>query len=405
MKKRLISLLLLTLMTPSMLLSSCNKTDNGDEFSPEKLEASVVWKNGASGVVTFVLDDGDHTTAGFVRDEMQNKYSELRVSYALITSKIATIQTTDDETAYRMTDDGKYVYTLKDSEVEYWRSHIDAGYCEFLSHSWTHAKWGQNDNGGEQTLTDYSGNPTGTKVFPKGHITMELAASQQLLRDVFGQSGQYFVKPGTGMKEFPFYTSLLTGGSIYEGARSTAKALNDPSKLKGSYLDINAWMVAATDSPYAWNDFIDQAVKDGQWATFCIHNIAPDGTSPSGHYIFQENADITFAYANALALRGKLWIATMTEAANYIRLRNATTVSAELKTQDSVTVKLRTSLSGEYFDDIALTVRVEIPDSWSGKVNVSNGSTAQIQSDSNGNYVYLELIPTKDTVSFTLTQA
>lgn len=403
MKKRIVSLLLLALMTPSLLLSSCNDTD--DDASSKKLEASVVWKNGADGVVTFVLDDGDHATADFVRDEMQNKYSELRVSYALKTGKIATIQTTDDKTAYRMTDDGKYVYILNDSEVEYWRSHLDAGYCEFLSHSWTHDKWGQNDNGGEQILTDYRGNQTGTKVFPKGHITMELAASQQLLRDEFGQSGQYFVKPGTGMKEFPFYTSLLTGGSIYEGARSTQKALNDPGKLKGSYLDINAWMVAATDSPYSWNDFIDEAVRDGQWATFCIHNIVPNGTSPSGHYIHQENADVTFAYANALASRGKLWIATMTDAANYIRLRNATTVSAELKTQDSVTVKLRTTLSGEHFDDIALTVRVEVPDSWSGNVNVSNGGTVQIQSDSNGSYVYLELIPTTDNVSLTLTQA
>lgn len=370
-------------------------------------EASVVWKDGAAGIVTFVLDDGNHATADFVREEMLHKYSALRVSYALITNRLATIKTTDDKSEYAKTSDGKYIYTVNAEEVAYWQTHLAANnYCDLLSHSWTHDKWGKNDDGGEQELTDYSGNKTGTKEFPKGHITMELAASKQLLVDLFGQTGQYFVKPGTGMKEYDFYLDLLTGGTIYEGARSTNKALNDPDSM-GDFLNINSWMVTATETPDQWNAFIDQAVAEGKWATFCIHNIVSDyAKDPSGHYIFQKNADAMFAHANALAASGDLWIATMTEAANYIRLRNATTVTAETYREDRVTLNVSTTLEGEHFDDIDLTVKVAVPNGWSGTVTVSNGMTAEVETDANGAcFVYLNLRPTTAGAQYVLTQA
>lgn len=399
-------MLLLALMTPSMLLASCSRS-SADDASDKDVQAEIVWKDGAQGIVTFVFDDGDHATADFVRGSMLERFPNLRASYALVAKRLADIQTTSDGDAYLMTDGGRYVYTLKDSEVEYWRSHLESDYCEFLSHSWTHDKWGQNDNGGEQTLTDYSGTATGTNVFPKGHITMELAASKQLLMDVFGQSGQYFVKPGTGMKEYKFYTDLLTGGSIYEGARSTSKALNDPNKLKGRYLDINSWMVAATESADQWNDFIDQAVTEGKWATFCIHNIvADDVSSPSGHYIYRKDANVTFAYANALASRGDVWIATLTEAANYIRLRNATKVSAKLRDGNSLSVSLRTSLGDGSFGDIALTVRVSVPEDWSDTVSVSDGTTLKVQNDGDESFVYLNAsFDDSDRLGYVLTSA
>ena len=92
--------------------------------------AEIVWHGGAQGVVTFVIDDGDHATADFVREEMLHKYSALRVSYALITKNLATIKTTADGTAYEMTEDHKYVYTANQNEVNYWRSHLAASnYC------------------------------------------------------------------------------------------------------------------------------------------------------------------------------------------------------------------------------------------------------------------------------------
>lgn len=371
-------------------------------------DASIVYKDGADGIVTFVLDDGDHATADFVKEEMLHKYSALRVSYALITKKLATIQTNADKTEYQKDENGKYIYTKNESEISYWQTHLAANnYCEFLSHSWTHAKWGQNDDGGDQILTDYNGKETGTQAFPKGHITMELAASKQILMDEFGQTGQYFVKPGTGMKEYDFYLDLLTGGTIYEGARTTNKKLNDPDDIKGDFFHIDAYMVAATESPDAWNSFIDQAVSEGKWATFCIHNIVSDyAKDPTGHYILQKNADEMFAHANALSANGKLWIATMTEAANYLRLRNATTVSAETYRDEKVTLKISTTLEGENFEDIALTVKVAVPTGWSGTVNVTGGMTAEVQTDADGAcFVYLQVHPTATVAQIVLTQA
>lgn len=375
-----------------------------DETAQTKAE--VVWRGGADGVVTFVIDDGDHATADFVLEEMLHKYSALRVSYALITNRLATIQTTDDGSEYQMTADGKYVYTANEAEVNFWRSHLAANnYCELLSHSWTHDKWGMNDDGGEQELTDYSGNKTGTKTFPKGHITMELAASKQILIELFSQDARYFVKPGTGMKEYDFYLNLLTGGTIYSAGRNTNKQLNDLSQFRTAYSDINAYMVTATESPDAWNAFIDSAVEEGKWATFCIHRIVVNNLPTTGHYIYQKNADAMFAHANELATQGKLWIATMTEATDYARLRNQATVIAETYRDESVSVTLTAtnppSEFGETFDGISLTVKIAVPDNWNGTVNASNGAVVEVQSDASGNFVYLDMIPSETAVVLT----
>ncbi len=368
--------------------------------------AEIVWRGGAAGVVTFVIDDGDHATADFVREEMLHKYSALRVSYALITNRLATIKTTADGSAYEMTEDNKYVYTVNEDEVAFWRSHLAANnYCELLSHSWTHDKWGENDDGGEQTLTDYDGKPTGTKTFPKGHITMELAASKQLLVELFSQDSRYFVMPGTGMKASDYYLNLLQGGSIYAGSRNTINELNDLSQFATKHSTINAYMIAASESPDAWNDFIDLAIKEGKWATFCIHKIVADYTPASGHYIYQKNADAMFAHANTLAAEGKLWIATMTEAADYARLRKAATVKAETFRDESVSVTLTAtnpeSGIGETFEGISLTVKVAVPAGWSGTVNASNGATAEVQSDATGTYVYIDIVPSETPVTLT----
>ena len=267
--------------------------------------------------------------------------------------------------------------------------------------------WGQNDDGGEQILTDYAGKETGKKTFPKGNITMELAASKQLLVELFSQDARYFVKPGTGMKEFEFYLSLLKGGTIYSASRTTNKALNDVSQFGEAYSEVNAWMVTAAESPEAWNAFIDQAIGEGKWATFCIHKIVADNLPASGHYIYQKNADILFNHANTLSSEGKLWIATMTEATDYARLRNYAKVTAETFRDERVDVTLTADevpsnlTAGESFNHVSLTVKVAVPSGWSGTVTASNGASAEVQTDASGNFVYIDIVPSNAAVTLT----
>lgn len=374
--------------------------------------AEIVWRGGAQGVVTFVIDDGDHETADFVLEEMLHKYSALRVSYALIMKNLATIKTTADGTAYEMTEDNKYVYTADQDEVNFWRSHLAANnYCELLSHSWTHLPWGQNDDGGEQQLTDYNGTNTKKETFPKGHITMELAASKQLLVELFSQDARYFIMPGTGMKPSQYYLDLLTGGTIYSAGRTTQqgenKTWNKVEDFASAYSSINAYMIASTESPTEWTDFIDRAIADGTWATFCIHKIVADNYPATGHYIYQKNADILFNHANTLASEGKLWIATMTEATDYARLRNYAKVTAETFRDERVEVTLTVDglpsnlTTGESLDHISLTVKVAVPSDWSGTVAASNGASAEVQTDASGNFVYIDIVPSDAAVTLT----
>lgn len=378
-----------------------------EPFAGKPMTSEIVYPNNAKGAVSFVVDDGYQDTTLIISEQLLPKYENLRISYALIANSLAELDSdygADGIEQYFFDINGNYEYFFTNRKnVNFWTEHLaENDYCEVLSHSYTHSMWGNDDNGGEQIVQ--TGNGTTTLVTAKGAVTVELKGSQQIVRDLLDQTGNYFVMPGTGQANSQYYLSLLQSGQYYRGARTTNKVINNRTSIKAPFSYIDSWMVTPSDTVSQWTDFIDEAVAGGNWACFCIHNIIPDNASTWGHYMLQSGADTLFGHADALAEQGDLWIGTMSEVADYLQYWNASTSSALYnEEQNLLRVSLHTDETvAEY--DVTLTVKVALPNSWSNGVMTLDGEPLTTVTENGETFVlvpvssahgYTDLIPTK----------
>ena len=379
------------------------------------MNASVINKDNTRGTITFVIDDGQMETASFVVNELFPRYEHVNATFAIITKDLATLEKDTATNEWKKDENGNYVYTTKKSAVDFWQSVLDTGRADLTSHSVTHAYWGANDDGGSFNYVDNKGNQLVSQSFPKGNVTAELLASQQILRDLYGVGSNVFVMPGVGAPLSDYYYNLLKTAGFYIGARNTAAKPNDPLAMVGlpeqfknnaNRFNIQGYMIEhyntsatnpttsassnadclAAGIPY-WTTFIDTAIDAGGWACFCIHNIRPDNYVGADHYIYESQADALFAYANSYG--EDVWHATLEEATKYYNLRAATTVRAELVDNLEMRVALSDSETSAVYSDVVLTVRVSVPQYWrSASVN---GVEYDIHEDEEGKYIILNL--------------
>ena len=377
------------------------------------LSAEVVGKDGTTGAVTFVVDDGDHATAEFTT-EMMDKYSSLKFTYAILTNRLATLTTSYDSStgkySYVMSN-GKYTYTVNNSEVNFWKNILSKYDTEVISHSHSHAFWGIDDRGGVQSYVDSSGNVKVSANLPYGSSTAEIYASKQLIEELLGIRAITHTIPGIGVKTvnttvsgttyptyYTYYKSLLDAaigngtlvnliGNVMGVSQSALNNYVTTSNVK-SPNGVARLMVSATDDKTMWTKFIDSAAENNGWATFCIHKIAP--TATSGHYILESDAEVLFKHA----AEKNVWVANYTEAALYYAEWASADVDVEY-TDGKITVTLTDANDNSVYDE-ALTVKVTVPPSWS-VVNV-NGETVEVLSDEDGSFVYLNIVPDSGSV-------
>ena len=79
----------------------------------------------------------------------------------------------------------------------------------------------------------------------------------------------------------------------------------------------------------------------------------------------------------------------------YIRERQNAQVSATEKDSHHISVTLTDSLPDDLFFH-PLTLKINVPEHWSGSINCTQGSTVQsktVVTENEKNYVYVDLIP------------
>ena len=363
--------------------------------------SEVVYPNNADGAVSFVVDDGYQDTTLLISEQLLPKYDNLKISYALITNSLAELDSDyapDGIEDYILDLNGNYEYFYTNRKnVDFWNDHLkENDYCEVLSHSYTHSMWGNDDNGGQQTVPVSGGTTTLTTA--RGAVTVELKGSQQIVRDLLGQSGNYFVMPGTGQANSAYYLSLLQSGQYYRGARTTNKVLNSRTAIKAPFSYIDAWMVTPLETASQWTDFIDDAVTAGNWACFCIHNILPDSADGWGHYIRQSDADTLFGHADGLAENGKLWIGTMSEVADYLQYWNASKPSAVCNEEKNL-VRVSLNANEKVVDhQVTLTVKTAIPSDWSNGAKTADGTSLATVTENGTRFA---LVPVSSVIGYT----
>ena len=370
----------------------------GAPFVGTSVYAKATYPKNAQGAVSFVVDDGYRDTATIISDRLLPKYDKLRISYALMANSLAELDSDygiDGLEYYIKDQNGSYNYFFTNqSNLNFWKhQYADNGnYCEFLSHSYSHSMFGNDDNGGEQQVQTSNG--LTTLITAKGTISAEVQGSQQIIHDLLNQESNYYVMPGTGQANSSYYLNMLESGAYYRGARTTNKVLNVKENIKAPFSYIDSWMVTPSEEASQWTQFIDNAVADGDWACFCIHNILEDSNpSPWGHYTLESKADELFGHADQLADEGKLWIGTMSEVADYLQYWNASTITA-LHNQETNIIRVSVTPDETVADyDVTLTVKVAVPQSWkSNSIKNASGTTLKTVEE-NGRLYVLVLVP------------
>lgn len=409
--------------------------------------AEIVNKDGRDGSVFFVFDDGFQDTADLIATNILPKYDAIRLSYALNTSKIASLTLSPDGYEWVKDSSGKYVITPKkntyNSKIEgsiynstdfeyvydFWKSIAERDGVELLSHSHTHSEWG---------MEDYATVEGGKVKYPNGNVTKELAASQQIIRDLCGDDSLVYIKPGVGNctgNDATYYHDLIAKCGVYIGARGTganawnvAAAVNKFSlfgtEKQNFHIDsyavkhhstqknpdgsntfttvedsTNEECIAAGIS--VWEEFIDAAITDGGMTGFCIHSVVPDNSDTTSKWrIYESQLNALFAYAQKLSDEGKLWIPTITEATKYYTEWSSAKVEAKINGEESVTVKLTHKEDKDIYNE-ALTVKVNVPRSWT--TATAGNNALEIHTGTDGNqYVYVDVTP--NTAAITITQ-
>ena len=400
----------------------------------EKLASEVVNKNGANAIVTYVFDDGDKTTATIVTEELSTKYESLAGSFALITKNLGTLSTVEGEEGdglleYEKDENGDYVYTKNETNWEYWETLLNtygpSGF-EAVSHTHTHAYIGEDDNGGSYTYKNTNGDVFTSAVFPKGNVSKEYYASNQILRDL-GQRAYALVSAGLTAGGYMIdyianYKALPQLSGAFIGKRTTYTNPTNPASMVNPFdifddednrFNVMSYMVqhyntgsTAPKSTSAegyskeaclaagidyWTNYVDTAVEQGGWAAFCFHNIRPDThTGTTGHFVYQSQADALFAHTQTLSEENKVWVANLTDAMLYVFERSTSEVGAYVDGEGNVIVSLDDHEDDSIFN-MALTVKVALPE---GKTGATlNGSALTAFSENSVTYVYVDIVP------------
>lgn len=433
MKRSLLLAITLVMIINSCLgLVSCGKSDEPENtFTPT---AEIVNKDGADAVITYVIDDGDKATGTFAQ-KMLGRYQNLSFSFAIPTKNFATLTENSGNTEYVMTEDGKYTYTQTSAQqdnVNFWKDILNTGRNEIVSHTHTHAFWGTNDDGGEFEYVKNNSTVIDKGTVPKGSSTKELYASKQILEELFpksefaNQNPLTLIGAGIGVrmadfkvesenKTIPTYLTYFNKilnkamqDGDYIGGRGTFQVTNTtdsksrvilPSAIKTAEKrrSIAAYMIVhanrGTDSIENWTAFIDHAIDQGGWASYCIHKIVtPD--KQTGHYILEEDAEELFRYSASK----NVWTATFTDALIYYSQWSTATVKCTLE-NDAVNVTLTDKEDDELFN-MPMTVKVTIPKEWA--TASCNGAELDIKYDHNNKpYVYVNVVPNGESAVIT----
>ncbi len=385
-------------------------------------DAEIVNRSGAEATVTYVIDDGQWATAQ-IADSLMTKYNTLKLTFAVMIQDFATLKTktVGSHTEYVMSG-GKYTYDKKTANIDKWKGIIDNGRSEIVSHTFTHSFHGTNDDGGVFTYVKKDETTALTSSsFPIGSSTKEILAAKQVIEDCFGiesvtlihagigvRTSDYKLSNGTVVPTYKTYFNKVLTKAIEDGKligsrgtftvtdeNSLVGKVNTPKTVYDRRVSgIYALMVENYDDTSLWTKYIDNAMQNGGWACFCIHNISD--TQTSGHYIKVNQADALFKYTYDLADRVAMM--NFTEATKYYQEWNSAKVTATAYKNESIKVKVTDNLDDKLFNE-ALTVKVSVPDGWQS-AEAKVGSTTKnlsVMSNADGSkYVLVDLVPDKD---------
>ena len=342
-------------------------------------------KNGATGVVTIVHDDGDlaTATAEFLSQEFE-KY-DLRGTIGMIANRVISTKGVKNT-----------------STIKSWQKYLDTGRFDIACHSYTHAFWGITDKAESGVYINNSGVETPFN-FGDGNITFETKGARDALRDCFpGQKVLAFVKPGFGK----YIDENGKTKQISDVAQSILKehfigyrsgGTSTQTWLATDYYGLTSFQVSLKHDLSQWTAQVDSATTQGKWIIFMFHNIIPDSTvtsSTSTLRVRQSTASGLMEYIGGKTATGELWCAFLEEGLLYsqeVKSAKGTVTTYS----DRIEISLAHKLDVDTFN-YPLTVRAKVPADWTSVVLThADGTTETLTPfvEGENTYVYANVVP------------
>lgn len=390
-----------------------NYTSNNNTTEPE---IEIVYKGGASGVITLTQDDADLATAKIIDKLFKEEYTDLKLTFSIIVDRLVTLSkkvNEDGSFIYIQDEEGNYLYTTK-SAYEEWKKIVgDGSQFNVASHTMTHYYFGKDNEGGWE---DSNGDGTLDKYYAPNNVTIEVDVSGQILRVLFeGQEVLGFIIAGVSKDQTQFTKDYMNMTEEYEALRHTFYGINDPSNI--NWRQMNSYSIkhcetskfASTNAQSTynqvkdvdidkWRDYIDQTIEQKGWGIFTMHKVIKDGASATGFYIYEFQFRALCDYIREKTESGELWCATYDESIKYVKQMQNSTVTAVNHNDEFIEVELRDTLDDSKFD-MQLTVRVEIPDEWD--TAVADGKSLNVYEDEKGKFVCLDVMANVGSVAIT----
>ena len=393
--------------------------------SYNSLSAEIVNQGGAAGTVAFVIDDGQQATAAFAKT-MIEKYGDLKLTFAINGNALATLTTkTENGVTEYVMNDGRYTYTVNETNLAFWLDIVKTGRAEVISHTFTHAFAGTNDDGG---VFEYVNNNEDfirtSSSMPKGSLSKEILATNQVLRELgvnetpltlahagIGVRTADYTVNGKKITTYKTYFNEVLAKAIDDGlmigTRNNFIVSNDSQLANKIYTPadvyagrvsgVPAFMIEDWTDPVisqnasyrsdinSWKTHINNAMEQGGLAAFCIHNISD--TQEGFHHIDESQAEELFKYA----AESNVAVMNFTEAVMYYLEWNAASISTKLYKDEYIVVSIFDGLDNNIYNE-ALTVKVYLPTGFSGTPTL-DGNALTVSTDANGSFVLVDVVP------------
>ena len=384
MMKRIILVLtvLAMLMQSLMITGIAATTDTTVNYDAKILQV----KGGANAIATLTFDDGVHSTAELLRNELVEY--DLKASLMVVPSRVQALPP----------------YTSGYSDVEQLRAMAEGGYVDIQSHSYSHLYM---HNDGDNVVNNTEENRMNEIPGSRDWLAERFPTQDIITMAVPG--GKYSTEAETLMMNTYYAARYSNSGASLSNIQTLLP--EDSIEPGGWYRLNNLWLTEAGVTGGSIGAYLDACVAQGGWFITGCHNITTDPSK-----IGSGNNDITLDTLKAFFEQlkehqdsGKLWVTTFSDATKYLREYQNSTVKQYSNSQGmfvELTMAESTArgmaLDADTFD-MPLTVRVEIPDGWTNVRFMQNAKETVVPTFTDGSktYAYAEIVPNGGTVSVT----
>ena len=337
----------------TILIAACQFFGADVSQDPASLTAPEVcsWPDNRKAAVSITIDDGDYGSA-LTFNELFKKY-DVHATEFLIPA----------------------AFEEKDEAIKGWADLFAEGYIDIGNHSYDHTlRYNEYDTYTDEQL-DYDVNASYDilkKSFPDADILSYATP--------WGQTNDKVTK----VIEQNHYAIRGVGGDIVE------------SKKWMNLFSLPSYVVVFGTTAEELNSITDEAISGGDWFIQLHHAVGGEDSPADALSTNPKELEAHLEYLNARSQENDVWAGSFNDVVKYISERTKAKTTVLWTRKSSIGLSLTDSMEDNELFDYPLTLKVYLPESWTGRVRVSQGSmheTCTIEEENGQKFVYIHAVP------------